>query len=202
MVFIFLSTGRKECIMLDGFMPDMSSLGENYLSESINRDKRRLKKLTRPEYKKDNYERLLFQSIVRRYRTNFCNKKQAVEEEVARDCSLTCLVFEDVEQILTKNAFKTKIWKDLSKYMPTFSLEYENDIRKDRKNYIQNIIIKHSQNCSYSTTKQCCLNWIQETGFNFKTKGEYLNYKNFAAAWVDILIKVYSDYYVLAKSSI
>lgn len=184
MVLLYLTSGQKTCIMIDGFIPNIDEIKAHHsLIEKINKID---DGIFTSRYIKNDPDRLFFAKFIESCRNDFCSSR-----ERKNSCFYEkCMYHEDIKKILEECANRKNQWMDLSKYLPLLSLEHKNN-NKIRENYVYNIVILDQPICSYPTAKKCCFDWIKKTEFKFKTKKEYLNYGDFTNAWLDILSKLY-----------
>ena len=186
MALLYLTSGQRTYIMIDGFISNIDGIKANRsLIERINKID---DGIFTSKYIRNDPDRLFFAKFIESCRNDFCSSK-----ERKNNCFYEqCLYFEDIEKILRECVNKKNHWMDLSKYIPLLLLEYKNN-NKISGDYVHNIIILDQPICCYPTVKKCCFDWIKKIKFKFKTKKEYLNYKDFTKAWLDILSKLYGD---------
>ncbi|MGB3479904.1 MAG: hypothetical protein WBB67_12180 [bacterium] len=183
-------------------MPDFQQLKKNYnLTEIVNKnDKTRI---TSVEPNNIYYEnQLLFNKITDILRHDFCSNQELTSNYENHDfCFQKCLNFHEVEKMLTNYRFKKNEWMNLSKHLPILLSEYENDLERNRKDIVYNIIKINRPICSYATAKLCCQNWVRKTGFKFKSKEKYIDYNKFVSAWLDIMNKMYGSSFVRVRGT-
>lgn len=187
-----MRVGLERFIFIDGFLADFNKLiRRSNFEESMAGDD--IKSL--PDYPK------LFTNIVEPYRRDFCNKEEIAQKRGEQFCFHLCYTYEGIKDILNYHKYTRKTWLDLSKYIATLTEEQENDIRKKRANYLQNIIIITESVCPYSITKLCCANLMQKVDLKFKTKKEYANYNAFISAWIDVLKNLFGSFHVSIRGT-
>lgn len=202
MVLISLNKDRITLLMIDGFMPDCQQLKKNHNLTDVVKKVNYINKTVDGSDTTKKQKQLLFNKITNELRHDFCSDQELTSNYANHDfCYFKCLDFDEVERMLRDYRFKRNEWMNLSKHIPLLLSEYENDIKKGRRDYVQNIIKINKPICSYATAKLCCQTWIQKTGFKFKSKDKYKDYKKFVSAWLDIMDKLYSSSYVRVRGT-
>jgi hypothetical protein len=200
MAFVYINTGEKSYIMIDGFMPKTQGLVKTHGHMRISNNETDVNKRLNELHSIVGYNHLLFYNDVHKLRQNFCSEQKLTSNyKNSNFCYYECLNINEIGQMLRNYNFKRNKWMDLTRHIPQLSSEYANCNKNIKQNYIQNIIVINKPICSYSTIKLCCWNWMEKTGFEFKTKEKYINYENFVSTWIDILYKKYTHSIVRVK---
>lgn len=86
----------------------------------------------------------------------------------------------DPRGVISKSVWKTQL--------PILQREYRNDEQNRRVHYIQNVIMyPHCSTSKCQGIDECCVKWMKTLHFHEKPDDQYLDLKDFAGAWSNLL---------------
>lgn len=184
MVWIELGRRYVRAIMIDGYIPAQDKLkiiAENLWDEKLSRNRYLLKCL---QSEKLSERQLLktFGNLVYTLRDAFCPIKDSRKRPSCYEPYTTKKNYNSIETIIGHERQK------LGKCLVPLTDEYKHDQKKEKSQYIQNVIVCNSNSLtSCRKVNECCINWLEKLNFTIKGQEKYQDYQEFRNAWYNFL---------------